>query len=319
VAAKRTAAGAGPRGRTTERDAEGAVNGSPGFRRSSARFSVPRGLRGGSLLSGVTLALFLLFLDFPFVWMLVTSLKPDADLYNPQQSPLALPRVTGEHYAKLMEQLPFGEWVGNTLLVAATSTAISLVIGTLAAYALARLRFRGAPAVGMGIFITYLVPTSLLFLPLAHVVRQLGLYDSLGALIVTYPTFLVPFSTWLLMGYFRTIPRELEECATVDGATRMQAFRLIILPVALPGLVSAGIFAFTLSWNEYLYALSFINTDALRTVSVGVPSKAIVGGDAYQWGQLMAAAVLGSVPIALGYSFFLRYYVAGMTAGAVKG
>jgi multiple sugar transport system permease protein len=275
--------------------------------------------QAGGLGAGVTLALFLLFLDFPFVWMLLTSLKPDSDLYDPSQAPLALPHVTGEHYRKLFAQLPFGDWVGNSLLVAAASTAISLAIGTLAAYALARLRFRGSAAIGLGIFVTYLVPTSLLFLPLAHVVRQLGLYDSLDALIVTYPTFLVPFCTWLLMGYFRTIPRELEECATVDGATRLQAFRRIILPVALPGLVSAGIFAFTLSWNEYLYALTFLNTDALKTVSVGVPSKAIVGGDAYQWGQLMAAAVLGSVPIAAGYGFFLRYYVAGMTAGAVKG
>jgi len=279
----------------------------------------PSWQRAGALGAGITLALFLLFLDFPFVWMLVTSLKPDADLYNPQQAPLTLARVTLEHYQKLFEQLPFGSWVANSLWVSAASTAISLVIGTLAAYALARLRFRGAPAVGLGIFITYLVPTSLLFLPLAHVVRQLGLYDSLDALIVTYPTFLVPFCTWLLMGYFRTIPKELEECATVDGCTRLQAFRRIILPIALPGLVSAGIFAFTLSWNEYIYALTFLNTDALKTVSVAVPAKAIVGGDAYQWGQLMAAAVLGSVPIALGYSFFLRYYVAGMTAGAVKG
>jgi multiple sugar transport system permease protein len=282
--------------------------------RSSARWNRLSGLG-----AGVVLALFLLFLDFPFVWMLVTSLKPDVDLYNPKQPPLSLPRVTTEHYAGLLRELPFGAWVSNTLLVAVTSTALSLVIGTLAAYALARFRFRGAPSVGLGIFVTYLVPTSLLFLPLAHVVRQLGLYDSLGALVVTYPTFLVPFCTWILMGYFRTIPRELEECATVDGATRMQAFWRIILPVALPGLVSAGIFAFTLSWNEYLYALSFLNTDALKTVSVGVPAKAIVGGDAYRWGQLMAAAVLGSVPIAVGYSFFLRYYVAGMTAGAVKG
>ena len=279
----------------------------------------PSWQRAGALGAGVTLALFLLFLDFPFVWMLVTSFKPDADLYNPQQAPLSLARVTLEHYQKLFEQLPFGSWVANSLWVSAASTAISLVIGTLAAYALARLRFRGAPAVGLGIFITYLVPTSLLFLPLAHVVRQLGLYDSLDALVVTYPTFLVPFCTWLLMGYFRTIPKELEECATVDGCTRLQAFRRIILPIALPGLVSAGIFAFTLSWNEYIYALTFLNTDALKTVSVAVPAKAIVGGDAYQWGQLMAAAVLGSVPIALGYSFFLRYYVAGMTAGAVKG
>jgi multiple sugar transport system permease protein len=273
--------------------------------------------RTGAIGAGVTLTLFLIFLDFPFLWMLVTSLKPDADLYNPQQPPLALPRVTGEHYRKLFEQLPFGAWIGNSLLVAAAATIISLVIGTLAAYALARLRFRGAPAVGMGIFITYLVPTSLLFLPLAQVVNWLGLADSKWSLVVTYPTFLVPFCTWLLMGYFRTVPKEVEECAMVDGATRIQALVRIVLPIAIPGLVCAALFAFTLSWNEFIYALTFTSSSEEITASVGVTSE-LIRGDIYFWGQLMAGAVLGSVPIVILYVFFLDYYVSGLTAGAVK-
>jgi multiple sugar transport system permease protein len=272
--------------------------------------------RTGAIGAGVTLTLFLIFLDFPFLWMLVTSLKPDADLYNPQQPPLALPRVTGEHYRKLFEQLPFGAWIGNSLLVAAAATIISLVIGTLAAYALARLRFRGAPAVGMGIFITYLVPTSLLFLPLAHVVRQLGLYDSLDALIVTYPTFLVPFCTWMLMGYFRGMPVELEEQAMVDGCTKIGAMLRILLPLSAPGLVASAIFSFTLAWNEFLLAL--VITMDQSTMTVPIKLSMMVVGDQYIWGQLMAGAVLASIPVGILYFIGQRFVVQGLAAGAVK-
>jgi multiple sugar transport system permease protein len=203
-------------------------------------------------------------------------------------------------------------------VVATVSTAISLTLGTLAAYALARLRFKGNQAMGLSVFITYMVPTSLLFLPLAYVVRQLGLFDKPIALMVTYPTFLIPFCTWLLMGFFKGIPRELEECAMVDGCTRFQAFRSIVLPISLPGLVSAGLFAFTLSWNEFLYALTLTQSNAVKTLPVGIVSQLVLG-DVYYWGSLMAASLLGSVPIAIIYSFFLEYYVKGMTAGAVKG
>jgi multiple sugar transport system permease protein len=170
----------------------------------------------------------------------------------------------------------------------------------------------------VGIFVTYLVPPTLLFIPLADVVRAFGLLDSPWSLILTYPTFLIPFSTWLLMGYFKTIPRELEECAMIDGATRLQAMIKIVLPLALPGILSAGIFAFTLSWNEFIYALVFLSSTEIKTIPVGVVSE-LIRGDVFYWGPLMAGALLGSVPVAIIYSFFVEYYVAGLTAGAVKG
>jgi multiple sugar transport system permease protein len=202
--------------------------------------------------------------------------------------------------------------------VATVSTAVSIVVGTLAAYSLARLRFRGSRTLGLTIFITYLVPTTLIFLPLAYVIRNLGLFDKQIALMITYPTFLIPFCTWLLMGYFKGIPKELEESAMVDGATRLQALRMIILPIMLPGIVSAALFAFTLSWNEFVYALTLAQTEAIKTLPTGIVSQLVLA-DVYFWGSLMAAALLGSVPIAILYSFFLEYYVKGMTAGAVKG
>jgi multiple sugar transport system permease protein len=204
----------------------------------------------------------------------------------------------------------------NTIVVSVVSTFASLAASVLAAYAIERLRFRGAKATGMAIFLAYLVPPSILFIPLAAIVFQLGLFDTRWALILTYPTFLIPFCTWLLMGYFRTIPYELEECALIDGATRWQILTKIVLPLAVPGLISAGIFAFTLSWNEFIYALTFVSSSEVKTVPVGVVTE-LVEGDVYHWGALMAGALLGSLPVAILYSFFVEYYVSGMT-GAVK-
>jgi multiple sugar transport system permease protein len=203
------------------------------------------------------------------------------------------------------------------LFIACASTLISLFCGIFAGYALSRLKFRFAGALGTGIFITYLVPQTLLFIPLANIIRNFQLGDTPWALILTYPTFLIPFCTWLLMGYFKAIPRELEECARIDGATRWRAMLYIIMPIAVPGILSAGIFAFTLSWNEYIYALVFLSSAEQKTVSVGVNSE-LVRGDVFYWGQLMAGALLGSVPVAFIYSFFVEYYVAGLT-GSVKG
>lgn len=264
------------------------------------------------------LAFFVIIMLFPFYWMLITSVKPDSELYSKTQPPLIVLKPTLQHYIYLFKNTPFSIWLRNSLMVSTISTAISLVVGTIAAYSLARLRFRGAQPIATGIFISYLVPTTLLFLPLAYVIRSLGLYDKPIALILTYPTFLIPFCTWLLMGYFKGIPKELEECATVDGATRFQAFRMIVLPISLPGLVSAGLFAFTLSWNEFIYALTLVQSNSVKTLPVGVVSQLVLA-DVFFWGSLMAAALLGSVPIAFIYSFFLEYYVKGMTAGAVKG
>jgi multiple sugar transport system permease protein len=273
-------------------------------------------LRGSIVYLG--LAFFVVILLFPFYWMVITSIKPDVELYLSKQNPLWVFNPTPQHYIYLFQKTPFVTWLTNSLLVASVSTSGSLFIGTIAAYALARLRFRGAQVMGMSIFITYLVPTTLLFLPLAYIIRNLGLYDHPVALMITYPTFLVPFCTWLLMGYFKGIPKDLEECATMDGATRIQALIYIILPLMLPGLVSAGLFAFTMSWNEFIYALTFTQSDSVKTLPVGIVAQLVLG-DVYFWGSLMAAALLGSVPIAILYSFFLEYYVKGMTAGAVKG
>ncbi len=261
---------------------------------------------------------FLVFALFPFYHMLLTSLKTDQELYDRQAVPLLIRQgATLEHYGKLLWETAFLTWTKNSLLVTLLATSLSVVIGTVAAYALARLRFFAVGSFGTGIFVTYLVPTSLLFLPLAQVVNWIGLGDSKWSLVVTYPTFLVPFCTWLLMGYFRTVPKEVEECAMVDGATRVQALLRIVLPLAVPGLVCAILFAFTLSWNEFIYALTFTSSSEEITASVGVTSE-LIRGDIYFWGPLMAGAVLGSVPIVVLYVFFLDYYVSGLTAGAVK-
>jgi multiple sugar transport system permease protein len=261
---------------------------------------------------------FLVFAVFPFYHMALTSLKTDRELYDRTAVPLLIRQgPTLEHYQKLLTETGFLTWTKNSLMVTVLATAASVVIGTIAAYALARLKFFGVGSFGTGIFVTYLVPTSLLFLPLAQVVNWLGLSDTKWALIVTYPTFLVPFCTWLLMGYFKTVPKEVEECAMVDGATRLQALLRIVLPIAIPGLVCAVLFAFTLSWNEFIYALTFTSSSDEITASVGVTQE-LIRGDIYFWGGLMAGAILGSVPIVILYVFFLDYYVSGLTAGAVK-
>jgi multiple sugar transport system permease protein len=261
---------------------------------------------------------FLIFAVFPFYHMALTSLKTDRELYDRAAVPLLIRQgPTLQHYQTLLWDTGFLTWTKNSLLVTMLATTISVIIGTAAAYALARLKFFAVGPFGTGIFVTYLVPTSLLFLPLAQVVNWLGLADSKWALVVTYPTFLVPFCTWLLMGYFRTVPKEVEECAMVDGATRLQALTRIVLPIAIPGLVCAVLFAFTLSWNEFIYALTFTSSSTEITASVGVTQE-LIRGDIYFWGGLMAGAVLASVPIVLLYVFFLDYYVSGLTAGAVK-
>jgi len=265
----------------------------------------------------VPLGLFALATLFPFYWMFVTSIRPDEELYSVDISPFYTLHPTLVHFRFLFAESFFGHWLWNTMFVAVLSTAISLVCGILAGYALARLQFRGATTLGISIFVTYLVPPTLLFIPLVAVVGAFHLLDSPWSLILTYPTFLIPFCTWLLMGYFKTIPREIEECARIDGASRIQSLLRIVLPSAMPGILSAGIFAFTLSANEFLYALVFISSPQQKTVPVGVVSE-LVRGDVFYWGPLMAGALLGSVPVALIYSFFVEYYVQGMT-GAVKG
>lgn len=263
------------------------------------------------------LAVFLFVLLFPFYWMTITTFKGKDELYDYERfSPFWVSNPTLANIKKLLFDTAYAEWLWNTMLVAVVSTFLSLVCSVLAAYAIERLRFSGSRYVGMAVFLAYLIPPSILFIPLATMVYTLGLFDTRFALILTYPTFLIPFCTWLLMGYFRSIPYELEECALIDGATRWQILTKIILPLAVPGLISAGIFAFTLSWNEFIYALTFVSSSEVKTVPVGVLTE-LVDGDVYHWGSLMAGALLGSIPVAILYSFFVEYYVAGMT-GAVK-
>jgi multiple sugar transport system permease protein len=293
-----------------------------------------RGIRASSALPGgheigdtafgrwiriyIPVLLMLLVALFPFYWMFITSFKSPSEMLDFSRSPLFVIRPTLEHYRHLLTQTNFARWTLNTAVVAVASTLISLVCSILAGYSLARLRYPGANAIGWGIFVTYLVPPTLLFLPLALLIRELHLFNNLWSLILTYPTFLIPFSTWLLIGYFKSIPRELEESALVDGATRVQAMTRIIAPLAIPGILSAGMFAFTLSWNEFLYSLIFMNDTIAKTIPVGVTSE-LIRGDDFFWGELMAASLLGSLPVALLYSFFVDRFVAGITAGAVKG
>ena len=263
------------------------------------------------------LACFVIILLFPFYWMTVTAFKPDSELYDFRtHNPFWISSPTLAHIKKLLFDTAYPSWLMTTMGVAIGATFLSLFASTLAAYAIQRLRFTGSQYVGLAIYLAYLVPPSILFIPLATIIVQLGLFDSPLALILVYPTFLVPFCTWLLIGYFKSIPYELEECALSDGATRLQILRQITLPLAVPGLISAGIFSFTLSWNEFIYALAFIQSSENKTVPVAILTE-LITGDVYQWGALMAGALLGSLPVAIFYSFFVDYYVSSLT-GAVK-
>ena len=265
----------------------------------------------------VPLSLFVIVLLFPFYWMTITTLKPNDELYNySEHNPFWVSSPTLDNINKLLFETDYPRWLMITMIVAIVATFISLFASVLAAYAIQRLRFKGSQWVGLAIYLAYLVPPSILFIPLATMVFNFGLFDSPMALILTYPTFLIPFCTWLLIGYFKSIPYELEECALIDGASRLQILWRITLPLAVPGLISAGIFAFTLSWNEFIYALAFIQSSENKTVPVAVLTQ-LVEGDVYHWGSLMAGALLGSVPVAIFYSFFVEYYVSSLT-GAVK-
>jgi multiple sugar transport system permease protein len=263
------------------------------------------------------LGCFMLILLFPFYWMTITAFKPNDELLDfKHHNPFWIDSPTLENVRKLLFETDYPRWLTTTMLVAVGATALSLVASVLAAYAIQRLRFRGAAQVGLLIYLAYLVPPSILFIPLATTVFRFGLFDSPLALVLTYPTFLIPFCTWLLIGYFKSIPFELEECALIDGASRLQILRRITLPLAVPGLISAGIFGFTLSWNEFIYALAFVQSSEKKTVPVAILTE-LVQGDLYQWGALMAGSLLGSLPVAIFYSLFVEYYVSSLT-GAVK-
>lgn len=263
------------------------------------------------------LGVIMFVLLFPFYWMALTSVKPNAELLDlDKNNPFWTWAPTLQHYYALLFETNYPTWLWNTMFVAIASTILSLIASVFAAYAIVRLRYKGAQTIGGLIFLAYLVPPSILFIPLSTVVFQYGLFDTPFALILTYPTILIPFSTWLLMGYFKTIPFELEECALIDGASRWQILVQIILPLAVPGLISAFIFCFTLCWNEYIYALTFISSVENKTVPVAIVTS-FTDGDAYRWGSIMAGALFGSMPLVILYAFFVEHYVSAMT-GAVK-
>ncbi len=253
---------------------------------------------------------------FPFYWMIISSLKSEVQMRSLVSMFWPSPAVL-DNYRQLLGQTDFTAWYRNSIVVALSSTFLATAIGTLGAYALARLRFFGRAFMASATLITYLVPPSILFIPLYAQIRNLGLADSLTGLIAAYPSFTVPFVTWLLMGYFESIPVELEESAMIDGATRFGAFRRVILPLAAPGVLAASLFAFTQAWNEFLYALVFITNVKLRTLPVGLST--FITGDVYGWGFLMAGAVLTTLPVIAAYTYLQKYMVEGLTAGSVKG
>jgi len=265
------------------------------------------------------LSLFLIFAIFPVYWMFITTFKQVNDLYNLSNNPLFFNMApTLDQVKYLFERTEFVVWVENTAEVGLAVVTITVLVCVPAAYVLARTRFPGSGALGIGIFLTYLVPPTLLFLPLSQLVAGLGLNDTKWSLALVYPTFTIPFCTWLLMGFFKNVPREITEAARVDGCSRLGAMFRIVLPVSTPGILTIVIFAFTLVMQEYVYALTFVSSSDQKMVTLGVVTN-LIRGDVFFWGSLMAAALIGSVPGAIAYSFFVDHYVAGLTAGSVKG
>jgi len=273
-------------------------------------------VREGSFYAAV--ALFVVMAAFPFYWMLITAFKTNADLYNVTNIPFWFNKPpTLEHFRYLFEQTLFGRWLLNSLIIGVCVVAITLATAIPAGYALTRLAGRNAEALGIGIFLTYLVPPTLLFLPLSRVITMLGLQNSMWSLVLVYPTFTIPFCTWLLMGFFKTVPREIEEAAIVDGCSLFGSFVKMVLPLWLPAILTTVIFTFTLTLQEFVYALTFISSSAQKPITLGVATD-LVRGDIYYWGELMAGALIASVPVAIAYNLFLDRFIAGITGGAVK-
>jgi multiple sugar transport system permease protein len=265
----------------------------------------------------IVVGLFAVVLAFPFYWMVVTALKPLNDLLNVQNLPFWFhPGPTWDNFQNLFDT-NYPRWLGNTLVVAAVVVGITLVLALPAGYALARLSGRIGGSLGVAIFLTYLVPPTLLFLPLSRVISKLGLQDSLWSLILVYPSFTIPFATWLMMGFFKTIPRELEDAAMIDGCSRFAALRRIVLPISLPGILTVVIFTFSLCVNEFIYAVTFISSSEHRTISAGVPTD-LIRGDLVQWGAIAASVLIPSIPLALLYNAFLNRFIAGFTGGAFR-
>jgi multiple sugar transport system permease protein len=265
------------------------------------------------------LAFFVVVLAFPFYWMVIATFKENLDLYNVQNNPFLFHvKPTMANLNLLFGETRFLRWLWNTTLVGVIVVAITLLLSIPAAYALARLTGRWGERLGIGIFLTYLVPPTLLFIPLSRVIAILGLQDTIWSLVLVYPSVTIPFSIWLLMGFFKSIPKELEDAAMVDGLTRFGAFVKMVVPISLSGILTVVIFTFTLVTQEFVYALTFISPESNQMVGVGIPIF-LVRGDVYYWGSLMAACLIASLPVAFIYNLFLDRFIAGFTVGAVKG
>lgn len=263
-------------------------------------------------------ACFALFSAFPFYWMLITIFKQDHDLFNPANNPFLINAPpTLEHLRLLLFDTLFLRYLGNTFFVGVAVVVITIAAAVPAAYSLARWAGKWGEGLGIAIFLTYLVPPTLLFIPLSRVTAALGLQESLWSLILIYPTFTIPFCTWLLMGFFKSIPKDIEEQAMMDGCSRMGAMVRVIMPLSLSGILTVVVFAFTLTMHEFIYALAFVSVSAHKTISIGIPTE-LVRGDVFRWGPLMAGALLASIPVAVLYTFFLDRFIAGFTVGAIK-
>lgn len=284
---------------------------------AARRLLAPRKVLGRVALYVAVLS-FTFYAALPFLWMLITAFKRDSDLYNIKNNPFLFNEPpTWQHMDLLFTGTPFVRWLGNTALVGVLVVLITLVVAVPAGYSLARLTRAWGQRLGIAIFLTYLVPPTLLFIPLSRVVAVLGLQDTLWALVLVYPTFTIPFCTWLMQGFFKSIPGELEEAAMVDGCTRLGALRRIVLPISIPGILTVVIFAFALTIQEFVYALTFVSPTSQKTVSIGVPTD-LIRGDVFYWGSLMGGALVSAVPVAILYSLFLDRFIQGLTAGALK-
>ena len=271
----------------------------------------------GVIYAGLTL--YAVIAGLPVFWMIITTFKPDQDLYNLKSFPLFFNErgITFDHLSLLFNRTGFKTWIVNTVIVSVAVVVITLAVSVPAGYAIARLRFRGSETLSIGLFLTYLVPTTLLFLPLVKMISFFGLFDKLQSLIVAYPTFTIPFCTWLMAGFFKSIPREIEEAAMVDGCSRLGAIRRVVMPLSLAGVLTVSIFAFTLSMQDFVYALTFVSSSDQKVVNIGVVTE-LIRGDVFFWGSLMAGALIAGIPVAILYSVFLDYFIRGITAGSVK-
>jgi multiple sugar transport system permease protein len=270
------------------------------------------------VLNHLSIIPFLLFALFPLYWMIITSFKKNSELYDLSSIPFWIQKgVTFDHYLYLFQKTDFLIWLMNTVIVSLLPTLIALGVSLPAAYALARLKFRGAELCGTAIFAIYLMPPALLFIPLVKLVSFLKLSNTLWSLIITFPTFMIPFSTWMLSAYFRTLPREIEESALIDGCTRLQMIRKIVIPLSIPGVITCSFFSFLLAWENLIYVVTFVSSSTKKTISAGVVTE-LIRGDVFYWGSLMAGVVMASIPVVIAFVFLMDYYVSGLTAGATK-